>query len=180
MSSKKIETYRSFSSEETKKLGYDIARKLAGGVAVRKNATVFALQGNLGAGKTTFVQGFLKGLGSKKRVTSPTFVLMRRHSIGGVGRGADHATNAAQKKFKNVFHIDAYRLKKPEHMAALELDVILNKTGNIILIEWPEQAKKFFPKNMTWIKFKYGEKENERIIAITRPPQTPMRSRLQK
>lgn len=142
-------------------MGYDVARKLAG---TRRGAEVFALQGDLGAGKTTFTQGFLKGLGSKKRVTSPTFVLMRRHALG-VGRGA----GAAQKKFKNVFHIDAYRLKKPEHLAALELDVILSEPVNIVLIEWPEQAKKFLPKHAVWIKFKYGKKENERTVTITRP-----------
>ena len=155
MSSKKTETYRTSSSAETKKLGYDVARALAAG---QKTATTFALQGDLGAGKTTFVQGFLKGLGSKKRVTSPTFVLMRRHGLTGA--------TAPQKKFKNIFHIDAYRLKKPEHMAALELSVILNQPGNIILIEWPEQAKNFLPKNTTWVKFEHGRGENQRIITI--------------
>jgi tRNA threonylcarbamoyladenosine biosynthesis protein TsaE len=162
MSSKKTETYRTSSSEETKKLGYDVARALAAG---QRTATTFALQGDLGAGKTTFVQGFLKGLGSKKRVTSPTFVLMRRHALGA---GAGNTTGAAQKKFKNVFHIDAYRLKKPEHMAALELSVILNEPGNIILIEWPEKAKEFLPKNTTWVMFEHGEGENQRIITIKR------------
>jgi len=78
---------------------------------------------------------------------------MRRHGLSG-------------KKFKNVFHIDAYRLKKPEHLAALELDVILNEPRNIVLIEWPEQAKKFLPKNTVWINFKYGKKETERTITI--------------
>jgi tRNA threonylcarbamoyladenosine biosynthesis protein TsaE len=133
-------------------LGYDIARELLDSGS-KKPAAVFALQGDLGSGKTTFVQGFLKGLGSKKRVTSPTFVLMRRHGLAG-------------KKFKNVFHIDAYRLKKPEHLAALELSVILSEPGNIVMIEWPEQAKRFLPKNTTRIKFKYGKKESERIITI--------------
>jgi tRNA threonylcarbamoyladenosine biosynthesis protein TsaE len=123
---------------------------------------VFALQGDLGAGKTTFVQGFLKGLGSKTRVTSPTFVLMRRHKLCG-------------QKIKNVFHIDAYRLKKPEHLASLELDVILNGPRNVLLIEWPEQAKRFLPKDTVRLQFKYGEKENERTILITRP--MPTRSR---
>jgi tRNA threonylcarbamoyladenosine biosynthesis protein TsaE len=137
-------------------VGCDIARTLTRGVAAKNGATVFALQGDLGAGKTTFTQGFLKGLGSKKRATSPTFVLMRRHRLSG-------------KKFKNVFHIDAYRLKKPEHLATLELDVILNEPGNIVLIEWPEQAKKFLPKNTVWIKFKYGKKENERTVSLTHP-----------
>lgn len=163
MSSKKTETYRTSSSGETKQLGYNIARALTGG---QKTATTFALQGNLGAGKTTFVQGFLKGLGSKKRVTSPTFVLMRRHKLGG---GPTTSTaSGTRKKFKNVFHIDAYRLKKPEHLAALELSVILNEPGNIILIEWPEQAKGFLPKNTTWVGFEHGKREDERIITIKR------------
>jgi tRNA threonylcarbamoyladenosine biosynthesis protein TsaE len=151
-------------------VGYDVAREL---VAQKGDgAAVFALQGDLGAGKTTFTQGFLKGLGSKKRATSPTFVLMRRHALGITSARARGAT---QKKFKNVFHVDAYRLKKPEHLAALELDVILNEPGNIILIEWPEQAKKFLPKNTTWIKFTYGKKENERTVSIARPSPTKMK-----
>ena len=98
---------------------------------------------------------------------------MRRHALGrgsAVGRGA-RAESAARGKFKNVFHIDAYRLKKPEHLVALELDVILNEPGNIILIEWPEQAKKFLPKNTTWLTFSNGKKENERMITVTRPTQ---------
>jgi len=149
-------------------VGHDIARELTSGgnkrgTTIKSSAEVFALQGELGAGKTTFTQGFLKGLGSKKRATSPTFVLMRQHRLSG-GAGA----RAMRERFKNVFHIDAYRLKKPEHLAALELDVILNEPGNIILIEWPEQAKKFLPKNTTWIKFKHGRKENERTIVIAR------------
>jgi len=164
-------------------LGGDIAHALArgdvpargGSAAKKKCATVFALQGDLGAGKTTFVQGFLKGLGSKKRATSPTFVLMRRHALAGGG-----VPRATQKKFKNVFHIDAYRLKKPQHLAALDLDVILNEPGNIVLIEWPEQAKKFLPKSTAWIKFKYGKKENERTITITRAVQALARPRSQK
>lgn len=134
-------------------MGNDVARELVGGrkTAAENSAEVFALRGDLGAGKTTFTQGFLKGLGSKRRVTSPTFVLMRRHRLGG-GR--------------NVFHIDAYRLKKPEHLAALDLDGILHEPRNIILIEWPESAKKFLPKNTIWVRFKYGKKENERTITI--------------
>ena len=125
---------------------------MAGGTA-RKSAATFALQGDLGAGKTTFVQGFLKGLGSRKRVTSPTFVLMRRHKLSG-------------RRFANVFHIDAYRLKKPKHLETLELNVILSGPRNIVMIEWPEQAKRFLPKSTTWIKFTYGKKENERKVTI--------------
>ena len=158
MSSAKTETYRSSSSDETKKLGHDFASSLlaaTGENAKNTAAIILALQGDLGAGKTTFTQGFMKGLGFKKRVASPTFILMRRHKIVG--------------NFSNVFHIDAYRLKKPEQFGVLGLDEILKDPRNIVLIEWPEQAGKLIPKNATWITFNYGKKEHERTIAIKRP-----------
>lgn len=101
----------------------------------------------------------MKGLGSKKRVTSPTFILMRRHSL---------STGTAAKVFSNVFHIDAYRLKKPEQFGVLGLEDILKDPRSIVIIEWPEQAKKLIPKNAVWLKFEYGNKENERTITIKR------------
>jgi tRNA threonylcarbamoyladenosine biosynthesis protein TsaE len=158
MSSAKTKTYRTFSSEETKALGFETARTIG---RTGRGPAVIALQGDLGAGKTTFVQGFLKGLGSRARVTSPTFILMRRHKLAPSAAGG--------KRFSNVFHIDAYRLKKPEHLSALELEVILTNPRNIILIEWPEQAKKFLPKDAMWVRFGYGKKENERIVTVAPP-----------
>jgi tRNA threonylcarbamoyladenosine biosynthesis protein TsaE len=147
-------------------LGFDIGRSLSRGTAksIRENGPiVLALQGDLGAGKTTFVQGFLKGLGSKKRAASPTFVLMRRHALSGASKAAQ-----ARSKLLNVYHIDAYRLKKPEQMAVLKFDEILAEPSNVVLIEWPERAKKLLPKNTLWLKFIYGKKENERTITIKR------------
>lgn len=138
-------------------MGHDIGRSLARGTArkIRENGPfVIALQGDLGAGKTTFVQGFLRGLGSKRRVASPTFVLMRRHALG--------------KKLLSAYHIDAYRLKKAQHLSVLGIEEILKEPRNVVLIEWPEKARKFLPKRAVWIKFKHGKKENERTIMITR------------
>lgn len=161
MSHALTETYRTSSSEETKELGWTIGFSLS--KATLKNLKlngpiVIALKGDLGAGKTTFVQGFLKGLGSRARVVSPTFILMRRHKLSGkIG-----------KKFANLFHIDAYRLKDPQQFEALNMKDILKDPRNIILIEWPEQAKKILPKNTTRITFEYGKKEHERTITITR------------
>lgn len=167
MSRALTETYRTSSSEETKKLGYEIGESLSR--ATIKNIElngpiVIALQGDLGAGKTTFIQGFMKGLGSKKRVVSPTFVLMKRHKLSGVPGIA----GSRHKKFSNVFHIDAYRLKKPEQFEVLGMNEILSDPRNVVLIEWPEQAKEFIPKNALWLKFEYGKKENERTITIKR------------
>ena len=88
---------------------------------------------------------------------------MRRHALFGASK-----TARPKSKLLNAYHIDAYRLKKPEHLAALGFDAILNEPRNVVLIEWPEQAKNILPKNAMWIRFKYGKKENERIITIKR------------
>jgi len=149
-----MKTYHSFSSRETEAhgeaLGKDVmSSRVSAGLG---RATVVALQGNLGAGKTTFVRGFFRGLGLKKRAQSPTFIIMRRHSL--------------KRKFKNVFHMDAYRLKSAEQLEALEFGKIMDDPKNIILIEWPERIKKALPANTAWITFRHGKKENERSIIM--------------
>ena len=95
-----MKTFRSYSSAETAKFATELARKIKPN---KSGATVLALQGDLGAGKTTFTQGFARGLGIKRRTASPTFIIMRRFAIPAM-RG--------KKQFKNFYHIDAYRFKK--------------------------------------------------------------------
>ena len=124
-------------------------------ISKRKRAFVVALQGDLGAGKTTFTQGFFRGLGIKRNPISPTFIIMRHYGV-------------PSKRFKNVYHFDAYRLKKAEDVAVLEIDRILADPKNVILIEWPERIKKILPRDTVWLEFKYGKKENERIIRVKR------------
>ncbi len=144
-----MKTHKTLSSGETQKLGEEFANRLAPN-AKRKNATVIALQGDLGTGKTTFTQGFLRGLGIKRRATSPTFIIMRRYKVA--------------SGFKNLYHFDAYRLRKATDLEALEFKIILSNPENIILIEWPERIREILSKNTVWIKFMHGKKENERII----------------
>jgi tRNA threonylcarbamoyladenosine biosynthesis protein TsaE len=151
-----MKKYQSLSSEKTQALGEALAKQLMRtsiGLAKKKIAVVVALQGTLGAGKTTFTQGFFKGLGLKRRAQSPTFIIMRRHRI------------PKNRNFKDIFHIDAYRLKNAKHMQALDFQNILSNPQNVILVEWPERIKKLLPKNTVWIFFKHGKKENERTIA---------------
>ncbi len=135
-------TYRSFSSEETKRLAGRLARK----TKTKSRYRVFALTGELGAGKTTFVQGFLSSLGIRRRAASPTFILMRR--------------------FGNVYHVDAYRLKKPQELEELGFKEIVADPRNIVLVEWAEKVGRLIPKNAVWVKLKHGRKENERVIEI--------------
>ncbi len=125
-------------------------------IKATKGAAVFALQGELGAGKTTFVQGFMKGLGIKKRSPSPTFIIMRRHEI------------PRHKRFSNVFHVDAYRLKNARAFVKIGFEEILADPKNIVLIEWADRIKKILPKSATWLHFSHRPRAGERSIIMKR------------
>jgi tRNA threonylcarbamoyladenosine biosynthesis protein TsaE len=173
-----MKTFRSYSSAETTQFGVDlgervVAMKSSGDDGGRGNyehgdhgALVITLQGNLGAGKTTLTQGFARGLGIKRRATSPTFVIMRRFEIPqSSGRSGKRSNkNGAKSHFKNLYHIDAYRLKKPEALEVLGFKEILADPTAIVLVEWPENVKKILPRKAVWVKLRHGTKENERII----------------
>ena len=77
MSTKKI---TSNSPKETHKIAAKFAKQILR-LKTKKNAVVLTLRGNLGAGKTTFLQGFAKGLGIKSKINSPTFIIMKRFKI---------------------------------------------------------------------------------------------------
>lgn len=152
---------RSYSSEETKKIGTDLAESLLRGRAPRGHAgaTVIALTGDLGAGKTTFTQGLFRGLGLRRRAVSPTFVIMRHYRIPAAKRHADGFTDA--------YHVDAYRLKKAEDAAVLGFEHMLAGPEHIVIVEWPERIRGVLPKRAIAVRFAYGKKENERIIKIS-------------
>jgi tRNA threonylcarbamoyladenosine biosynthesis protein TsaE len=143
--------YKSSSSEGTKEFAAELAKKILKEGPHPKHATVLALKGDLGAGKTTFTQGFFKGLGIRRVPNSPTFILMKRTALRG-------------KKFKNVFHIDAYRLKDPKGMEDLGLEGLLKEPTNLFLIEWPERIGSLFPKKFITISFAHGDDMNERKV----------------
>lgn len=155
-----MKTVRSFSFEETKMFGAEIARALIADRRTRSTgALVIALRGDLGAGKTTFTQGFFRGLGIKRNPISPTFVIMRRYNM-------PRRTPKVKSRFTNVYHFDAYRLKKEEDVEVLEFGKIMSDPKNIILVEWPEKIQGIFPRDTVRLDFFHGKKENERIIKI--------------
>lgn len=119
-----------------------------------KHATVIGLVGDLGAGKTTFTQGFLKKLGVKRRVISPTFLIIRSYPL-------------LASRFTRAFHIDCYRLKKPAELFALGLQEILNDPKHIVLIEWPELIKKYLPRDTRWIEISHPKKGTHRTIKVS-------------
>lgn len=92
-----------------------------------RNATLVTLSGELGAGKTAFVKAVAKVLGVEEVVTSPTFVLEKIYMLSG-------------QSFKRLVHIDAYRLEKDADLAPLGFDELTQDSGNLILLEWPENV----------------------------------------
>lgn len=137
--------------QETQKLGQNFALEILAS-SPREKAVILASRGDLGAGKTTFLQGFAKGLGIKEHILSPTFVVMKRFKIYDLG-------------CKNFYHIDCYRLNKPEEILELGFKEIIENPENIVAIEWPEKIKDILPKNIISIKFEHLE-ENKREILI--------------
>ena len=114
-----------------------------------KTAIVLGLQGNLGGGKTTFLQGFARGLGIKDKILSPTFVILKRFQVPGF-------------RFNDFYHIDCYRLKDEKDILELGFKDIIKDARNIVAIEWPEKIKKALPKDVIFIKFKFiGENKRE-------------------
>ena len=130
------------SVEET----WELARKFAEGL---KPGDVICLEGDLGAGKTTFTQGLAAALGVSGRVTSPTFCIVQEHS----GEG------------KLLVHMDLYRLHGEEDVEAIGWEDYLAR-GAIMVVEWPERAGSLIPNNAYHITFRYSEGEENRTISI--------------
>lgn len=107
-----------------------------------KHAVVVSLEGELGSGKTTFSQGFAKGLGVKERVLSPTFVIVKPYKI-------------RNTRYEVFYHIDCYRLKKPEELLELGFKEIVENPNAIVLIEWGNRVKRILPKHTVRISFSY-------------------------
>lgn len=139
-----MKKFISNSDNETKKIAANLAKHITSGVV--------SLNGELGAGKTTFVQGFAKGLGIKEKIISPTFVLIKQHKI---------------PNNKNVFfHIDLYRLENPEEFILVGIKELLDNPENLVLIEWGEKIKKYLPENTISIAID-KLKTNKRNIIIS-------------
>ncbi|MBI3046192.1 MAG: tRNA (adenosine(37)-N6)-threonylcarbamoyltransferase complex ATPase subunit type 1 TsaE [Candidatus Harrisonbacteria bacterium] len=124
-----------------------------------RRATIIALHGDLGAGKTTFVQGFMKALEVKHRVTSPTFLIIRKYEIS-------TPLKKNRPHYHHAYHLDLYRIHKPKELLDLGFKKTLQDPHAIVLIEWPERIKKLLPKNTIWINFEHGKNEKERIIRV--------------
>jgi len=137
------------SAQETQKLGQKIGADLRKGVF---RPRVFALYGELGSGKTTFLQGLADGLGISQRILSPTFVFIREYPL---------TTN----RFSVFYHVDLYRLETAKEAKGLGLKEFLSDPGAVVAIEWAEKMKALLPKKRVDIFFELLS-QNKRKIEI--------------
>lgn len=144
------------SVEETQKIAQSLIADLVRHRVSNKNrAVVVALEGNLGAGKTTFVQGMARALGIRESVLSPTFVLMKAYRI------------KKKNRFRHLVHIDCYRLSSPREILHLGFKEIFGDKDSLIVIEWADKIRKLLPPNTVQIRFRHGSKISERVLRIS-------------
>lgn len=141
-----MKKYLTKSPAETKSLAAKIAKHL-------KGSEVLGLIGELGSGKTVFIQGLAEALGVRKTVNSPTFILMKIYDL-----------RKAIDDIRQLVHVDAYRINNYRELLDIGLGEYLNKKNNLVVIEWADKVKKILPKNSILIYFLYGSKPNQRII----------------
>ena len=128
------------SPEQTRRVGMRLGGLL-------KTGDTICLQGDLGAGKTTLVQGLAQGWGSLDPVSSPTFIIVNLYRRPDDGQ---------------LFHMDAYRLESAPEAAELDLDEMLAQGS--LLVEWPERIQPILPAEYMWISIEYVAEENRRML----------------
>ena len=145
------------STRETRKLAALLAKELLNWPAHRKSAMTVSLRGDLGAGKTTFAQGFAKGLGVKEMIKSPTFVILKRYRI------PTSYKLQATSCLKYFYHLDCYRLKSAKDARSIGLPEILKNPENLVLIEWPERIEKALKGKFITISFSSEDETSGKI-----------------
>jgi tRNA threonylcarbamoyladenosine biosynthesis protein TsaE len=137
-------TYTSDSQDETERLAEIIGGNLNGGELIE-------LVSDLGGGKTAFVRGLARGMGSADVVGSPTFTISREYRSGN----------------KTLFHYDFYRLKEPGIMSSELAETLRNKDA-VVAVEWSDIVKHVLPDKRLTINFMITG-ETSRLIAINYP-----------
>lgn len=146
--------FASSSPKTTQAFATLLAKELLQTELRHPRALVVALSGTLGSGKTTFVQGFARGLGVRKRITSPTFIIFRGYRI-------------RSTRYHRLFHVDAYRLSCVRELDPLDLKGVIADPKNIVLVEWPTNIRRALPASTLWIRLQHGRKPNERVLRLT-------------
>lgn len=130
------------SADQTRRAGLRLGSLLEAG-------DLIGLVGDLGAGKTTLMQGIASGWGSLDQVTSPTFVLVNVYR---------------RPNQQRLYHLDAYRLNSPAEAHDLDIDSMLEDAA--LVVEWAEKIQETLPAERLWLEIKWVD-ENQRDFLIT-------------
>lgn len=135
-----------------------VARELLGALSRgrEESATIVALSGDLGAGKTTLTQTLARELGIKDQLISPTFVIMKKYEIPKLKSGG---------VFSALIHIDAYRLESSRELERLGWAELTANPNNLIIIEWPEKVPELMHQKVHHVALSHVD-ENERHIVF--------------
>lgn len=129
---------------QTKKFALKLAKKLKGG-------EVLALIGDLGGGKTCFTKGLALGLGVKKLIASPSFILMKIYLL-------------KKGRIKQLCHFDLYRLKNPRDVVNLGIREYLGQKNTICVIEWADKIEKILkPYKKNTLNFQFIDNKTRKI-----------------
>lgn len=139
------------SPSQTKKLGKILAKEFL--KTSTEKALILGLIGDLGGGKTTFLQGFAQGLRIKERVLSPSFVIMKKFQLN----------NLTTKQFNNFYHFDCYRIERGREILNLGFREIISNPQNIISIEWADRISKILPADTLILKFEFVNQKTRKI-----------------
>jgi tRNA threonylcarbamoyladenosine biosynthesis protein TsaE len=136
---------------ETMAAGGELAKEILG-VQSDRSIIIF-LEGELGAGKTTFTKGILKGFDYQELVKSPTYNLVEIHET---------------KNYK-VFHFDLYRISKPIELEEIGIDEYLKESGSVSIFEWPKNGEAVLPSPdfHVQISYKDTDQNNKRELSIS-------------
>lgn len=125
------------------------ARKSAGSTG----AMVLTLSGDLGAGKTTFVQAIAAHLGVSESVQSPTFVIMKQYAT-------------TSEIFTTLVHIDAYRIEDVAELAPLHFDEVLHDPYTLVCVEWPEHIAAALPASAYGLSLEVVDTTTRRVTGV--------------
>ncbi len=130
----------------------EVAREVLARVrkSARGQASVLALSGELGAGKTTFTQALAKHLGVEEDITSPTFVIEKRY-------------RTSDPDFTELLHIDAYRLDEAKELTVLDFGEMLKDPKTLIVIEWAERVSELLPEGTIFVTFTHIDESTRRV-----------------
>lgn len=138
----------------------DIAKQLAQKILPQKSAVVIGLTGELGGGKTAFIQGLARGLGVKEKILSPTFVIFKKFAIS-QAYSKCHKPGLCKKY---LYHFDCYRIEDSKEILELGFKKIISNPQNIIAIEWAGKIRKIMPANTIWLNFNFIDDKTRQIV----------------